>query len=74
MSKVLKWNSNIPYRCPNCNTIHYTSKIGALYPKWFVAICCNCLTKFTRFPWLSFFLPHKICLSGSCPGKQNVFG
>lgn len=50
---VIHWNSNTSFSCPQCN--HDTA---AEPTKWEVYTCCNCGTRFARFPRLQRFLRH----------------
>ncbi|MFB8407835.1 hypothetical protein [Streptomyces sp. NPDC055912] len=52
-STVLHWNSNTSFSCPQCN--HDTA---AEPTRWEVYTCCNCGTRFARFPRLQRFLRH----------------
>ncbi|MEV7929653.1 hypothetical protein [Kitasatospora sp. NPDC088779] len=50
---VIKWYSNKSYQCPQCR--HDTV---ASPSNWEVYTCCNCGTRFARFPHLQRFLRH----------------
>ncbi|MCX4826665.1 hypothetical protein OG883_44295 [Streptomyces sp. NBC_01142] len=50
---VIDWNSNQAYSCPQCN--HDT--VGTV-SSWLVYTCCNCGTRFARFPRLQRVLRH----------------
>ncbi|MGW4270833.1 hypothetical protein ACWEGQ_00345 [Streptomyces seoulensis] len=52
---VLRWNVDKPHRCPTCHTI----AISRERPKsWRIYTCCQCRTRFTRWPRLAPFLPN----------------
>ncbi|MFS4103782.1 hypothetical protein [Streptomyces sp. PD-S100-1] len=52
---VLRWNFDKPHRCPACHAIAVS--IGR--PKsWRVYQCCQCRTRFTRWPRLARLLPN----------------
>lgn len=44
---VIDWCSNQAYPCPHCR--HDTVPIPS---RWEVYTCCNCATRFVRFPRL----------------------
>ncbi|NRQ36007.1 hypothetical protein HII36_29860 [Nonomuraea sp. NN258] len=50
---VYRWNSDKPYRCPDC----YAVAVNMEIPRWWrVYTCCKCGTRFTRWPVLARFL------------------
>ncbi|MFF8932253.1 hypothetical protein ACF1AO_33875 [Streptomyces longwoodensis] len=51
LSPVINWNSHKPHQCPRCR--HGTV---AEPSRWKVYTCCNCATRFARFPRLQRFL------------------
>ncbi|MGW1290929.1 hypothetical protein ACWD4N_47145, partial [Streptomyces sp. NPDC002586] len=50
---VIDWNSNKPHQCPHC---HHDTVANP--SRWDVYTCCNCATRFARFPRLQRFLRH----------------
>ncbi|OEV09205.1 hypothetical protein [Streptomyces nanshensis] len=52
-SPVIDWYSNKAYQCPRCR--HDTVADPS---SWEVHTCCNCATRFARFPRLQRFLRH----------------
>ncbi|MET8411708.1 hypothetical protein ABZV34_27045 [Streptomyces sp. NPDC005195] len=53
LSTVTEWNINKPHQCPQC--AHDTVAVPS---RWEVFTCCNCGTRFARFPRLQRFLHH----------------
>ncbi|MFB8291297.1 hypothetical protein [Kitasatospora purpeofusca] len=52
-SNVINWQSDATYACPRCN-----HDSAADPTSWTVYTCCNCGTRFARFPRLQRFLRH----------------
>ncbi|MFF2387147.1 hypothetical protein [Streptomyces sp. NPDC058108] len=52
-SAVIDWSSNKAYQCPQC-----AHDAVADPSRWEVYTCCNCGTRFARFPPLQRFLCH----------------
>ncbi|MDA5147448.1 hypothetical protein PEM37_38755 [Streptomyces sp. AD681] len=50
---VIDWYSNKAYQCPQC---HHDTVANP--SRWEVYTCCNCATRFARFPRLQRFLRH----------------
>ena len=68
MTKVERWNSDKPHRCPDCHVVVDT---GEPMNEWALYQCCHCLTFFARHPW---FARHrrtvracKDIATGECP-------
>ena len=53
ISPVVDWNINKAYQCPQCG--HDTVADPS---RWEVYTCCNCGTRFARFPRLQRFIRH----------------
>ncbi|MET7693842.1 hypothetical protein ABZT06_38755 [Streptomyces sp. NPDC005483] len=53
VTPVIDWYSNKTYQCPQCH--HDTVADPS---RWEVYTCCNCATRFARFPRLQRFLRH----------------
>lgn len=64
---VIDWNSNASYACPQCN--HDTVSEPS---KWEVYTCCNCGTRFARFPRLQRFLRHVGITCEFCTERHPV--
>ncbi|MFF9436682.1 hypothetical protein ACF1BP_23450 [Streptomyces sp. NPDC014735] len=64
---VIDWNSNASYACPQCN--HDTV---AAPSSWEVYTCCNCGTRFSRFPRLQRFLRHVGITCEFCTERHPV--
>ncbi|MGW1288395.1 hypothetical protein ACWD4N_33120 [Streptomyces sp. NPDC002586] len=64
---VINWNSNTSFACPRCN--HDTV---ANPSKWEVYTCCNCATRFARFPRLQRFLRHVGVTCEFCTERHPV--
>ena len=58
VSSVIRWNEDKPHRCPRCHTI------TARGSQWEVNTCCNCGTRFTRWPRAQRLLRH---VGVTCP-------
>ncbi|MCX4919829.1 hypothetical protein [Streptomyces sp. NBC_00687] len=67
ISPVIDWNSNKAYQCPHCHhdTVADPSK-RAVYT------CCNCGTRFARFPRLQRFLRHAGITCEWCTKRHPV--
>ncbi|MFE7077119.1 hypothetical protein ACFU96_44245 [Streptomyces sp. NPDC057620] len=66
-SPVIDWNSNKAYQCPRCR--HDTV---ANPSRWQVYTCCNCGTRFARFPRLQRFLSHAGITCEWCTERHPV--
>lgn len=64
---VINWNSNTSFSCPRCN--HDTA---AEPSSWEVYTCCNCGTRFARFPRLQRFLRHVGITCEFCTERHPV--
>ncbi|WP_329020297.1 hypothetical protein [Streptomyces sp. NBC_01601] len=64
---VIDWNSNTSFSCPQCN--HDTVADPS---KWEVYTCCNCATRFARFPRLQRFLRHVGVTCEVCTERHPV--
>ncbi|GAA3709170.1 hypothetical protein ACRWOO_32775 [Streptomyces sp. NEAU-PBA10] len=64
---VIDWNSNASYACPRCN--HDTVADPS---SWEVYTCCNCGTRFSRFPRLQRFLRHVGITCEFCTERHPV--
>jgi DNA-directed RNA polymerase subunit RPC12/RpoP len=67
ISRVIDWNSNKAYQCPRCR--HDTVADPS---KWEVYTCCNCGTRFARFPRLERFLRHAGITCEWCTQRHPV--
>lgn len=66
--EAIHWNDDKPHRCPECHTVTVFGKPSSLA----VYTCCQCLTRFTRWPVLAFALPHaKSHCSGHAEGEKT---
>ncbi|MFD9280228.1 hypothetical protein ACFWD7_23485 [Streptomyces mirabilis] len=68
ISRVIDWNSNKAYQCPRCR--HETVADPS---KWEVYTCCNCGTRFARFPRLQRFLRHAGITCEWCTKRHPVY-
>ena len=66
-SPVIDWYRNKAYQCPQCN--HDTVESPS---KWEVYTCCNCSTRFARFPRLQRFLRHVGVTCEYCTERHPV--
>ncbi|MEV7157245.1 hypothetical protein AB0N77_21895 [Streptomyces misionensis] len=64
---VINWNSNTPHSCPRCN--HDTVAAPSI---WEVYTCCNCGSRFARFPRLQRFLRHVGITCEFCTERHPV--
>ncbi|MFJ8158527.1 hypothetical protein [Streptomyces sp. NPDC094468] len=64
---VVGRHENKPYQCPQC----HTDTIEDL-SRWKVYTCCNCSTRFARFPRLERFLRHVGVTCEHCTGRLPV--
>lgn len=63
--RVVRWNFDKPHRCPACHAI----AVSVERPKsWRVYQCCQCRTRFTRWPRLARLLPNA---GITCSGHQD---
>ena len=53
LTPVIDWDINKPHQCPQCH--HDTVADPS---RWEVYMCCNCTTRFARFPRLQRLLRH----------------
>ncbi|MDX2916245.1 hypothetical protein [Streptomyces griseiscabiei] len=67
LTPVIDWNSNKAYQCPQCR--HDTVADPS---HWEVYTCCNCATRFARFPRLQRFLRHVGVTCEFCTERQPV--
>lgn len=68
---VRRWNSDKPHRCPKCHTV---VDDGDLTSSWKTYQCCQCSTRFTRWPRLSRWQKLGTCQdikNGTCPYFQE---
>lgn len=65
--QVIDWYSNKAYQCPQCR--HDTV---AEPSRWEVYTCCNCSTRFARFPRLQRFLRHVGIACEFCTERHPV--
>ncbi|MEU5417874.1 hypothetical protein [Streptomyces sp. NPDC020667] len=64
---VIDWYSNKSYQCPHC---HHDTVANP--SKWEVYTCCNCGTRFARYPRLQSFLPHVGITCEFCTERHPV--
>ncbi|GAA1042131.1 hypothetical protein GCM10009566_42250 [Streptomyces murinus] len=67
VTTVIDWYSNKAYQCPQCH--HDTV---AAPSRWEVYTCCNCATRFARFPRLQRFLRHAGVTCEFCTERHPV--
>lgn len=65
---VIDWYSSKAYQCPHCR--HDT--VAALPSRWEVYTCCNCASRFARFPRLQRFLRHVGVTCEFCTERHPV--
>jgi hypothetical protein len=66
-ARVIDWARGATYACPRCN--HDT--VG-VFSSWVVSTCCNCGTRFARFPRLQRFLRHVGVTCEVCTARHPV--
>lgn len=67
LTPVIDWFSNKTYQCPQCH--HDTV---ASPSRWEVYTCCNCATRFARFPRLQRVLRHVGVTCEFCTERHPV--
>lgn len=67
ISPVVDWDINKPHQCPQCG--HDTVADPS---RWEVYTCCNCGTRFARFPRLQRFLRHAGITCEVCTEQSPV--
>ncbi|MEU5476846.1 hypothetical protein [Streptomyces mirabilis] len=66
-SMVIGWNRDKTYQCPQCH--HDTVEMPS---SWEVYTCCNCGTRFARFPRLERLLRHVGMTCEACTERHPV--
>ncbi|WP_435218753.1 hypothetical protein [Streptomyces sp. bgisy034] len=66
-TSVIHWYSNKTYQCPRC---HHDTVANP--SRWEVYTCCNCATRFARFPRLERFLRHVGVTCEDCTERHPV--
>ncbi|MER0476765.1 hypothetical protein ABR737_00030 [Streptomyces sp. Edi2] len=64
---VINWQTGATYACPRCN-----HDSAADPTSWKVFTCCNCGTRFARFPRLQRFLRHVGITCEFCTERHPV--
>ncbi|MEU5044585.1 hypothetical protein [Streptomyces griseorubiginosus] len=67
LTPIIDWYNNKTYQCPQCH--HDTV---ASPSRWDVYTCCNCATRFARFPRLQRFLRHVGVTCEFCTERHPV--
>ncbi|MEU8952008.1 hypothetical protein [Streptomyces sp. NPDC048489] len=66
-SPVTGWNTNKPHRCPQC-----AYDVIAAPSRWEVYTCCNCATRFARYPRMQRILRHTGIMCEVCTEQIPV--